>query len=174
MIEIGKANERVYFNLGMLAMDAQNISDGEKWFRLSIELKPDFRSALFNLALLLVDSKRQIESVSVLKQLLHYHPGHIKGLMLLGDIYVNVVKDLDLAEKCYKEIIRVEPSNIQGQHNLCVIYVEKNELEEAERCLSKVSTLAPQEGYVEKHLRLVRARIKKLKQLNHPKLPDHN
>lgn len=61
-------------------------------------IKPSFRSALFNLALLLSDTGRPLEAVPFLKQLVHYHTDHIKGLILLGDIYINSLKDLDAAE----------------------------------------------------------------------------
>ena len=46
-------NERVYFNLGMLSMDNKDIEAAENWFKKAVEVMPDFRSALFNLALLL-------------------------------------------------------------------------------------------------------------------------
>lgn len=91
-------NERVHFNMGMLAMDDKNIEEAENWFRRSVHLKHDFRSALFNLALLLADDQRPLEAASFLNQLVKYHPDHTKGLILLGDIYINHVKDLDAAE----------------------------------------------------------------------------
>lgn len=91
-------NERVHFNMGMLAMDDKNIEEAENWFRRAVHLKHDFRSALFNLALLLADDHRPLEAASFLNQLVKYHPDHAKGLILLGDIYINNVKDLDAAE----------------------------------------------------------------------------
>lgn len=91
-------NERVHFNMGMLAMDDKNIEEAESWFRRAVHLKLDFRSALFNLALLLADDQRPLEAASFLNQLVKYHPDHTKGLILLGDIYINHVKDLDAAE----------------------------------------------------------------------------
>lgn len=83
----------------MLAMDDRNINEAEKWFRQSINLKADFRSALFNLALLLADDNRPLEAEPFLNQLVRYHPDHVKGLILLGDIYINHIKDLSAAEK---------------------------------------------------------------------------
>lgn len=84
--------------MGMLAMDDKNIEEAENWFRRAVHLKHDFRSALFNLALLLADDQRPLEAASFLNQLVKYHPDHTKGLILLGDIYINHVKDLDAAE----------------------------------------------------------------------------
>ncbi|EEC04478.1 smile protein, putative, partial [Ixodes scapularis] len=68
LLERGKANERVYFNLGMLSMDESKPQDAERWFQDAIRVKADFRSALFNLALLLSDSGRHLEAVPHLLQ----------------------------------------------------------------------------------------------------------
>ena len=64
-----------------------------------MELKSDFGSALFNLALLLSDSGRALEAAPFLHRLVHHQPDHIKAFILLGDIYVNAMKDLDEAER---------------------------------------------------------------------------
>lgn len=91
--------------MGMLAMDDKNIEEAENWFRRAVHLKHDFRSALFNLALLLADDHRPLEAASFLNQLVKYHPDHVKGLILLGDIYINNVKDLDAAENVIIKIL---------------------------------------------------------------------
>lgn len=79
-------------------MDEKNIEEAEHWFRKAVHLKADFRSALFNLALLLADDQRPLEAAPFLNQLVKYHPDHVKGFILLGDIYINNIKDLDAAE----------------------------------------------------------------------------
>ena len=72
------------------------------WFNKAIKLKPDFRSALFNLALLLADNDRAGEALAPLEQLLLHFPRHIKALILMGDIYTNNKRDLNQAESCYR------------------------------------------------------------------------
>ncbi|XP_049825816.1 protein O-mannosyl-transferase Tmtc3-like [Aethina tumida] len=160
-------NERVHFNLGMLAMDEKNIEEAEHWFRRAVHLKADFRSALFNLALLLADDQRPLQAAPFLNQLVKYHPDHVKGLILLGDIYINSIKDLDAAEHAYRRILELDPVNIQGLHNLCVVHVERGKLLEARECLEKAHALAPEEDYVLRHLQIVQNRIAKM-QLNPP------
>ncbi|XP_046747903.1 protein O-mannosyl-transferase Tmtc3-like isoform X1 [Diprion similis] len=152
-------NERVHFNLGMLAMDDRDSADAERWFRNAVALKEDFRSALFNLALLLADEQRPLEAAPFLNQLVRFHPDHVKGLILLGDIYINNIKDLDAAENCYRRILQLDPANIQGLHNLCVVMVERGKLGLAAQCLERAAALAPQQDYVHRHLAIVRARI---------------
>uniref|UniRef100_A0A182YA59 Protein O-mannosyl-transferase TMTC3 n=2 Tax=Anopheles stephensi TaxID=30069 RepID=A0A182YA59_ANOST len=159
-----ETNERVHFNLGMLAMDDRNTDEAENWFRRAVHLKQDFRSALFNLALLLADDHRPLEAAPFLNQLVKYHPDHIKGLILLGDIYINNIKDLDAAENCYRRILQLDPINIQGLHNLCVVYVERGKLLQAQDCLSHAHELAPGEEYIGRHLQIVQTRINRLRQ----------
>ncbi|XP_014213577.1 transmembrane and TPR repeat-containing protein CG4050-like [Copidosoma floridanum] len=162
-------NERVHFNLGMLAMDDHDSESAERWFRNAVALKEDFRSALFNLALLLADEQRPLEAAPFLNQLVRFHPDHIKGLILLGDIYINTIKDLDAAENCYRRILQLDPTNVQGLHNLCVVMVERGKLGQAAKCLERTAALAPQQDYVHRHLAIVRARISRL---SHEELVD--
>ncbi|XP_070581695.1 protein O-mannosyl-transferase TMTC3-like [Ptychodera flava] len=159
LLSLDFTNEKVYFNLGMLEMDNKNYETAKMWFDKAIELKEDFRSALFNLALMLTQINRDIEALPYLDNLMKYHPNHSKGLILLGDIYMNKIKSLKDAKKCYEKILEVDPQNIQARHNLCVVYVEEGNLVKAEKCLSSVSEMAPAEEYIKKHLNIVRARL---------------
>ncbi|KAK6630013.1 hypothetical protein RUM44_005470 [Polyplax serrata] len=119
LLQKDASNERVYFNLGMLAMDDRDIHGAERWFRLAVQLKDDFRSALFNLALLLADDHRPL-------------------------------------------ILQLDPENVQGLHNLCVVHVERGNLEKAQICLRKAFKLAPKEAYIKRHLKIVQQRLAKL------------
>ena len=159
LVAKGKANERVYFNLGMLAMDEKDLGKAELWFRKAIELKPDFRSALFNLALLLSDSGRPLEAAPLLHQLLHHHGHHVKGLILLGDIYINHIRDLEAAEDCYNRILAQDPGHVQGLHNLRVVMVERGNLGAARDCLRSAHALAPYEDYIARHLDIIEKKI---------------
>ncbi|XP_013175362.1 PREDICTED: transmembrane and TPR repeat-containing protein CG4050-like [Papilio xuthus] len=158
LLDKDATNERVHFNLGMVCMDEGDAACAERWFRAAVRLKPDFRSALFNLALLLADRRRPLEAAPFLKQLVRHHPDHVKALVLLGDIYINSVKDLDAAESCYRRILELEPDNVQALHNLCVVAVERGKLAVAEECLSRAAALAPHEHYIQRHLAVVRTR----------------
>jgi len=148
-----------YFNLGMLAMDANENAAAERWMRKAISLQAGFRSALFNLALLYSQSKRETDAVPVLDELLHHHPEHIKGLILKGDILMNHKKDTRGAKACFEQILRMDPTNVQGKHNLCVVYFEERDLPRAERCLEETLALAPNEEYVRRHLSIVRGKM---------------
>lgn len=70
-----------------------------------------------------------------------------------------------LSPQCYERILAVEPSNVQGLHNLCVVYVERGELAAAETCLSRAHAMAPHEDYILRHLKIVRSRLAKFSQM---------
>ena len=74
--------------------------------------------------------------------------------------------------QCYKRILELDPENIQGFHNLCVVHVERGKLLEAQSCLEEAHKLAPGEDYILKHLQIVQNRIKKTK-VNSRALDEH-
>ncbi|CAB1313466.1 unnamed protein product [Coregonus sp. 'balchen'] len=148
-----------YFNLGMLAMDANENAAAERWMREAIRLQTGFRSALFNLALLYSQSRQELDALPVLDELLRHHPEHVKGLILKGDILMNHKKDTQGAKVCFQRILRMDPTNVQGKHNLCVVYFEERDLPRAERCLEETLALAPHEEYVRRHLGIVRGKM---------------
>ncbi|XP_077373352.1 protein O-mannosyl-transferase TMTC3 [Festucalex cinctus] len=148
-----------YFNLGMLAMDAEENAEAERWMHKAIALQSGFRSALFNLALLYSQSRRELDALPVLDELLRHHPEHIKGLILKGDILMNHKKDTAGAKTCFQRILQMDPGNVQGKHNLCVVYFEERDLPRAERCLEETLALAPHEEYVRRHLNIVRGKM---------------
>lgn len=148
-----------YFNLGMLAMDDKKDSEAEMWMKKAIKLQADFRSALFNLALLYSQTAKELMALPILEELLRHYPDHIKGLILKGDILMNQKKDILGAKKCFEKILEMDPSNVQGKHNLCVVYFEEKDLLKAERCLVETLALAPHEEYIQRHLNIVRDKI---------------
>ncbi|ESN89866.1 hypothetical protein HELRODRAFT_116733 [Helobdella robusta] len=161
--EIDPSDEKVHFNLGMLYTDALRYNDARSSFKRAIQLMPSFRSALFNLALLLAnDMKMHLEAVPVLEQLLQHYPSHTNGLILLGDISITHLKDLNRAQTCFEKILQQDPNNIQALHNLCVVHSERGDLLKAEKCLVKVLSLAPSEDYIKRHLVIIRQKIQSL------------
>nr|XP_040018143.1 protein O-mannosyl-transferase TMTC3 [Gasterosteus aculeatus aculeatus]XP_040018144.1 protein O-mannosyl-transferase TMTC3 [Gasterosteus aculeatus aculeatus]XP_040018146.1 protein O-mannosyl-transferase TMTC3 [Gasterosteus aculeatus aculeatus]XP_040018147.1 protein O-mannosyl-transferase TMTC3 [Gasterosteus aculeatus aculeatus] len=148
-----------YFNLGMLAMDASENAAAERWMRRAIALQAGFRSALFNLALLYSQSKRETDALPALDELLRHHPEHVKGLILKGDILMNHKKDTGGAKACFERIVRMDPTNVQGKHNLCVVYFEERDLPRAATCLEETLAMAPNEEYVRRHLSIVRSKM---------------
>lgn len=65
-------------------------------------------------------------------------------------------------KKCFEKILELDPNNVQGKHNLCVVYFEERDLIKAEKCLVETLALAPHEEYIQRHLNIVRSKITSL------------
>ena len=100
-----------------------------------------------------------IENIRYFKEETEDDDNFSKKLGSLGDIYINHLRDLDAAEDCYRRILAVEPDNVQGLHNLCVVMVERGQLASARSCLQQAHALAPHEDYIRKHLDIVETKI---------------
>ncbi|XP_055935990.1 protein O-mannosyl-transferase TMTC3-like isoform X1 [Argiope bruennichi] len=157
ILDRGKETERIYINLGLLAINNQNFLSAEKFFRKALQKDATSREALFNLALLLSEQQKQAEAIFYLDKLLKLYPDHISGLLLLADIHVNYLKNLDSAEKCYQRVLKLDPTNQKALHNLCVLHFEREDFETAERCFVHTLTLHPSVRYIQDHLDVVRS-----------------
>ncbi|GAB1605655.1 protein O-mannosyl-transferase TMTC3-like [Argonauta hians] len=164
LLELKPNDAKAFYCLAILAADNKEFLKAKQWFIQAIKLEDNMRSALFNLALMLVnDLKQPREAIPYLEKLLTYYPNHTKGLILMGDININILKDLTNAEKNFQTILVNEPHNVQAMHNLCVVYVEQGDILKAEKCLLQAHSLAPSETYILQHLNIVRNKIKAIK-----------
>ncbi|KAG8182833.1 hypothetical protein JTE90_000440 [Oedothorax gibbosus] len=127
----GRQPERTYFNLGMLAMQDGDTSRAESYFRKALELRGDFEACLFNLALVLYQTDRQLEAIPFLERLT---PTHTKGLLLLGNIHFETLSNYTAAQKCYKLILQQEPNHTLARHNLCAVYFKMGKPEFLKLC----------------------------------------
>ncbi|CAN0262414.1 protein O-mannosyl-transferase TMTC3 [Lampetra fluviatilis] len=157
--ELEPSDEKAYFNLGMVATDMGRADEAERWLRRAVALRPDFRGALFNLALLLVQSRHELDALPVLEQLLEHHPQHAKALVLQGDVLLNRRGDAAGARRAFQRALAAEPGNSQAKHNLCVVMFEEGELARAHDCLREALAMAPDEEYIRRHLAVVAAKL---------------
>lgn len=64
--------------------------------------------------------------------------------------------------RTYPIVFQLEPDNVQGLHNLCVVMVEAGDLTQAQACLQEAKRLAPEEEYIGRHLSIVEQRIEEM------------
>ncbi|OQV18975.1 Transmembrane and TPR repeat-containing protein [Hypsibius exemplaris] len=157
-------NPNAYFQMGLLMMDRSDPVGAEQFFRKTIELKEDHKSALFNIALLLNNRKKQDEALPFLLRLVHDNEDHIKGWILLGDIYINQMKNYTAAEAAYRQVLIVEPDNFQALHNYCVTLVEQNKFAAAETCMGDLAEkMKDDRGYLTTHFKTIFDRLHRRK-----------
>ncbi|XP_028967197.1 protein O-mannosyl-transferase TMTC3 [Galendromus occidentalis] len=123
--ELGLLHERiaehVWFNLAMVAVQETDRVRAERFFRKALTVNPDFRSALFNLGVLLYEDQRYNQSVHFLEKLVALHPGYVRGTMLLADIYMIHLGRKSEAYKCYQEVVRWQADNFEARYNICIL-----------------------------------------------------
>ncbi|CAG2231886.1 TMTC [Mytilus edulis] len=179
-----------YINRGDIMVKLGRMKEAIEIYKTALKYEPDNADVYYNLGVVSLELKdkcsktlmlvnnlnKPLEALPYLNTLLQNYPDHTKGMMLLGDINVNVQKDLISADKHFKRVVELEPDNIQANHNLCVVMVEKGDLFGAEKCLTKVYNMAPNEKYIINHLNIVRTKLnqaikarreQKLKQQDH-------
>ncbi len=87
----------------------------------------------------------------------------------MGELHLQHLGDPASAERCYRRVTELDPDDVQGRHNLCVVMVETGRMREAAGCLREAQKLADKvkgrEGefaYVARHLRVVEERIRNM------------
>jgi len=158
IIDMGRADETVYFNAAMLAIKSGRLDRGKRFLESAIQLKSNFTEALYNMALILYNEEypQPLLAVEYLTKLLTANGEHIKGLLLLGDIYIEYFNDLKNGENCYYKILTIDASNVFAQHNLCVVHVRRKHFHEAIQCFEKIQKNNIGSVNVEHHLKLTR------------------
>ncbi|XP_027198204.1 protein O-mannosyl-transferase TMTC3-like [Dermatophagoides pteronyssinus] len=129
--------ESFQFNIAITLLDLggpTNRMDAIHHFKRAAELKPDFRSALYNLALLYYDFKDYEQSLFYLNRTLEHHSNYTKALLLTADIYSRMGR-LDDTEKTYAKVLEMDENNYEAIHNLCLIYKQTQRKKEQEKCL---------------------------------------
>ncbi len=130
VVSLNPGHSQAHFSLAMLETDFKNFHEAERHYVQALKKDGASRSSLFNLALLYYNElKRPKEALHYVKALLKHHPEHLKGHLLAGDIYLNSVKNTDLAEGAFRRAHELQPSNVQALHNLCVVHVDKERRE---------------------------------------------
>ena len=164
VIAINPAHTQAHFSLAMLETDFKNFFEAERHYVAALKRDGASRSALFNLALLYYNElKRASEALSYVKTLLRHHPTHVKGYLLAGDIYLNSVKNTELAEAAFRRAHELDPNSVQALHNLCVALVTKGDLTNAQKCLLRAQKMAPNDETIREHMTIVRQRLKDAK-----------
>ncbi|KAJ6218957.1 hypothetical protein RDWZM_004769 [Blomia tropicalis] len=150
LIQLGKGDSTVLFNLAMFAVKVGNNVEARKLFERAIDQRPTFSEAHYNLALLLVkglDSRMIVEvenermsnvhlAIWHLKKVLTINPKHVKSMLVLGDLYADEIGSVRISRKYYQMVIDLNDSNtlLRARHNLCVLWHKQNDLNRAIEC----------------------------------------
>lgn len=101
----------------MAHIELEEMEDAKEAFRHTLHITPTYRSALYNLALLLYQDEDYPSALGHLVTLRDHHPSHDRGMLLLGDTCMHM-KQLDRAQEAYELAIQNNPSSAIALHNL--------------------------------------------------------
>lgn len=96
--------------MGVLSMRRENHSDGEAYFRRSVELAPDFWTAWINLGVALNEQQKFGEAEDAYLQALKLKPGSVHALEKLGSNCMNDGR-MDDAVKWLEQSIEIDPDH---------------------------------------------------------------
>ena len=101
----------------MVYLDQKEIDKSEAMLVRSLSINPDYRSSLYNLAVIYNHKQLYSKGVPLLKKLVNLYPDHINDRQLLGDCYM-WLHQVEEAERVYKEVLAQHPNHVPALHNL--------------------------------------------------------
>lgn len=140
VVSLSRADHETYFQLAMLSAKVGSpLTSVEGYLSASVKANSHFPEALYNLALVHYRQANLVKSIEILQKLLTLtNDRHIKGLLLLADIYVDGFNDLKRGEQCYQRVLTLNDGHLMARHNLCVISVRLNRLQDAISCFESL------------------------------------
>ncbi|XP_030844107.1 protein O-mannosyl-transferase TMTC3-like [Strongylocentrotus purpuratus] len=163
LLEIDPPSVQLYSTLALTFMDDEDTSAALHYYQKALEIRPSDYQALFNTAKIHFEEERPLQAKPYLETLLKHHPNHteiVRSMLLLGEILLNSLQDEVQSQQLFQRIVDLDSSNVQAQHNLCVIQVRRDLLEEAEQCLLDILERAPHAEDTQATLNSVRQKMK--------------
>ncbi|KAJ6216317.1 hypothetical protein RDWZM_007474 [Blomia tropicalis] len=133
--------EVIEFNIAITLLDLgglNNRMEAIQHLKRAVQIKPNFRSALYNLALLYYDFKDYTNALHYLQQINEYHSNYAKALLLMADIF-SKLKQMDRAEQAYIKVLETDNVNYEALHNLYQIYKLNHRLDRFKKYLPRLS-----------------------------------
>lgn len=151
LVKLGKADETIYFNLAILAVNNHKFILAENLFEKAIAKRDNFVEAHYNLALLLIKQINHLEpnankqrdnlakAIDHLQRVLSINPKHENSMFILGELYADELNELNRSQYYYQMIIdNVNPFNLQAKHNLCVLWHKRGFIDESIQCFQNI------------------------------------
>ena len=136
----GFKDYRVFSNYGTILKSYGKLKEAELSYRKSIELKPDFADAHFNLSNVLNDLGRLEEAEFSQKKVIELQPEYAQAHNNLGYI-LRALGKLKEAELSTRRAIEFNPDSSISYYNLGAILIDLGELHEAETSTRKAIEL---------------------------------
>jgi tetratricopeptide (TPR) repeat protein len=135
-------NAYYYFLASQKERQAGSADKAILFVRKAIERDPDSVYLRRELATIHLQNKEEEKALAVIKELLLRAPDDVKGLILYGGIK-QLRKDPPAAIEAYEKVIRLDPSQEKIFSLLAGMYLEADDLVDAERILEQLNARFP-------------------------------
>ncbi|MFO7706622.1 MAG: tetratricopeptide repeat protein [Desulfobacterales bacterium] len=135
-------NAYYYFLASQKERQAGNADKAVLLMRQAIERDPDSAYLRRELATVHLQNKEEENALAVIEELLNRSPEDIKGLILYGGI-MQLRKESPAAIQAYEKVVRLDPSQEKIFSLLAGMYLEADDLENAERTLGRLNAGFP-------------------------------
>lgn len=119
-----------YYYLGHIQQTKENFSEAEKYYKESLKIQEDFKTAIIALARLYEQTNRSVEAVKLLQSFSEKFGSDEQIALYLSRIYL-YQKDYNNAYLQYEIISAFNPSNIELQTRMAFILIKQKKYKDA-------------------------------------------
>lgn len=102
------------YNLGLAAYESQNHGLALQAWELALAARPDSVDARYNFALTLKTANYPLDAARELERLLKSSPKEARAHLMLGNLYVNPLRQPNMARTHYLKVLELDPGNSQA------------------------------------------------------------
>lgn len=156
-IEIYPNDAETFYNLAKILTDhVLDFELGEKYYRIAIQLEPDFYMAYNNLASIYLRHQNYNKAIEILEAGLEKNPNDYVTLYNLGMLYFNYRKDHIIAKKYFRKSIRLNNNYISAKIGMAkLLILQAQDYHEAEDILLDAYNIEPENKDILAHLSIV-------------------
>jgi predicted O-linked N-acetylglucosamine transferase (SPINDLY family) len=115
------SNPELLNGLGNLFWKNKNFEEAERCYDSAISVKENFDHAYFNKGVLYRENARYDEAIQSFTKAVYYNSNFADAILNLGETYI-VLGEIDKAEKCFKDILSINPEHKVASDNLLLCY----------------------------------------------------
>ncbi len=120
-LSIYDKDERIYYNMGVIYFNINEIEKAKEVYTKAIELKPDYPEALNNLGVIYFNSKDYPTALTYFKKATQSNDSYADAFANLGACYHNS-GEVKTAIPYYEKALKLNPANANVMRNLSMAY----------------------------------------------------
>lgn len=141
-LEMVEENPFALFDKALAAEKKANYQKAEELYLKSLEIKPDYVEALYNLGCLYFIQEKYPLCRDYLSKASALRPDFAQGFAALGHVYQKL-KDQEEAIRAYQKALKLDPFNFEALLSSAELFREKGKFSIALNCLKPIEDKYP-------------------------------